>query len=92
MYRFLSVTEQTATMIGEPKHGLWRGQESGFIREYRKAGKAGLKDGLDANDWANLDLAQRNAVYDNYAHYIPEEGGKGYKSVHMLRSAHQGVW
>ena len=49
-------------MIGEPKHGLWRGQESGFIREYRKAAKAGLKDGFDPNDWGSLSNHSRYAL------------------------------
>ena len=50
----MSIAEQTVFMIGEPKHGLWRIQESGFIREYRKAGMTGLVDGTEANDWDAL--------------------------------------
>ena len=55
----MSVAEQTAWMIGQPKHGLWRGQESGFIREYRKAGMTGLADAVDANDWDALTQVRR---------------------------------
>ena len=31
-YRFLTIHEQTAVLIGEGKHGVWRIQENGFIR------------------------------------------------------------
>ena len=65
--------------IGEPKHGLWRGQESGFIREYRKSGMTGLEDGVDANDWDKLDQSEKDIVNNNYASFIPEEGYAGYK-------------
>ena len=33
-YRFVNVVEQVMTMIGEGKHGLWRMQEAGLVREY----------------------------------------------------------
>ncbi len=33
-YRFVNVAEQVFTMIGEGKHGLWRIQENGTVREY----------------------------------------------------------
>ena len=32
----------TAMLIGESKHGLWRYQENGFIRVYRRRGKDGI--------------------------------------------------
>ena len=35
-YRFVNVAEQVFTMTGEGKHGLWRVQENGMIREYRR--------------------------------------------------------
>ena len=35
-YRFFNIAEQGLTMIGEGKHGLWRIQDNGMIREYRK--------------------------------------------------------
>ena len=40
--RFMSVFEQTAVVIGEPKHGMWRFQENGFVRVYREVGKEGI--------------------------------------------------
>lgn len=49
-YRFVNVVEQTMTMIGEGKHGLWRVQDNGTIREYRRKDTAGLKDGADLFD------------------------------------------
>ena len=68
-------------MIGEPKHGLWRMQESGYIREYRKSGTEGLLAEVDPNDWDNLDSGQKKIIFNNYAHYLPEEGTNGYKYV-----------
>jgi hypothetical protein len=44
-YRHLLVFEQTLVMIGEPKHGMWRVQENGFVREYLKNGTEGLMNG-----------------------------------------------
>lgn len=41
-HRFLSVHEQTAILIGEGKHGVWRFQENGFIRVYRHKDKEGI--------------------------------------------------
>ena len=49
-YRFVNVVEQTMTMIGEGKHGLWRVQDNGTIREYRKKDAQGLKSGADLFD------------------------------------------
>ena len=37
-HRFLAVHEQTALLVGEGKHGVWRFQENGFIRVYRSKG------------------------------------------------------
>ena len=77
-YRFLSIIEQTAWLNGEPKHGLWRYQDNGMIREYRKKGKKGLVDGVDPHD-PNLTSEQKQIIRDNYAHHIPEESWEGYK-------------
>ena len=77
-YRFVNVTEQTMTMIGEGKHGLWRVQDNGTIREYRKNGSKGLKDGADV--FAAQNLATIN---DEYASYLPEESWDGYKHPHQ---------
>jgi len=73
-YRFLSVAEQVFTVIGEGKHGLWRIQESGLIREYRASGKQGLPEGSDISSQDNLDT-----ISSNYASYLPEESWGGYK-------------
>ena len=40
--RFLNVNEQVLTVIGEGKHGMWRIQDNGYIREYRIKEKRGL--------------------------------------------------
>ena len=37
-------------LIGEPKHGVWRIQDNGMIREYRKYAMPGLKESVDPND------------------------------------------
>ena len=59
---------------------MWRVQENGFIREYRKKGKAGIKPGLDPNSPITLKNNDvKNAINTDYAAYIPEEGFNGYK-------------
>ena len=77
-YRFVNVVEQTMTMIGEGKHGLWRVQDNGMIREYRKKDAQGLPEGTDLFDEANL-----AAIENDYASYIPEESWGGYKHPHQ---------
>ena len=77
-YRFVNVVEQTMTMIGEGKHGLWRVQDNGTIREYRKKDAQGLPEGADLFDEANL-----AAIENDYASYIPEESWGGYKHPHQ---------
>jgi hypothetical protein len=73
-YRFLNVAEQVFTMIGEGKHGLWRVQESGTVREYLKKGASGLPENVDLSAKANL-----AKIESDYAAYLPEEGWTGYK-------------
>ncbi len=73
-YRFVNVVEQTMTMIGEGKHGLWQVQDNGTIREYRKKDAQGLPDGADLFDEVNL-----ATIENDYASYIPEESWGGYK-------------
>ena len=73
-FRFINVAEQVFTMIGEGKHGLWRVQENGMIREYLRAGAAGLRAGADLADPENLAVLERD-----YSHYLPGEGFAGYK-------------
>ena len=68
-FRFVNVNEQVFTMIGEGKHGLWRIQEAGFIREYLIPGKTGLKKGADANDPKNL-----ATIKGDYSSYIVGPG------------------
>ena len=41
-HRFMAMHEQTALLVGEGKHGVWRFQENGFIRVYRGQGKKGV--------------------------------------------------
>ena len=62
------------------KHGMWRVQENGFIREYRKKGQNGITENIDPNAATTLmDNGYKNAIYNNYAAIIPEEGFSGYK-------------
>lgn len=63
-YRFVNVAEQVLTMLGEGKHGLWRMQEAGTVREYLKAGQTGLAQDANLNDPANLAAIQNS--YSNY--------------------------
>lgn len=78
-YRFVNVVEQTMTMIGEGKHGLWRVQDNGTIREYRKKDTQGLMQGEDI--FANANLA---VIENDYDSYLPEESWDGYKHPHQM--------
>ncbi|MFW7526228.1 hypothetical protein ACODM8_19110 [Vibrio ostreicida] len=73
-YRFVSVAEQVFTMIGEGKHGLWRVQENGVVREYRRSGITGLSQDTDVNDAAVLSILK-----NDYSHYLTDESWSGYK-------------
>lgn len=73
-YRFVNVAEQVLTMIGEGKHGLWRIQENGTVREYLKKGAAGLPQDADLMAKANMDI-----ITQNYSSYLPDESWSGYK-------------
>ena len=77
-YRFVNVAEQTFTFIGEGKHGLWRVQDNGTIREYRKKGAKGLPKGADIIAKKNLTI-----IANQYSSYIPEESWDGYKHPHQ---------
>ncbi|MGB4812299.1 MAG: hypothetical protein WBP13_07455 [Methylophilaceae bacterium] len=63
-YRFVNVAEQVMTMIGEGKHGLWRMQENGTVRQYLKAGHAGLAPNANPLAFANLATIQND--YSSY--------------------------
>jgi len=73
-YRFVFVAEQVLTMIGEGKHGLWRVQENGTVREYLKRGATGLPAGADP-----LASESQAIVARDYAAYLPDESWSGYK-------------
>lgn len=73
-YRFVMVAEQVLTMIGEGKHGLWRIQENGTIREYLLPGAEGLPEGADPLAPENAEIVRRD-----YASFIPEAGWDGYR-------------
>ena len=68
----MSVIEQTALMIGEAKHGVWRVHDNGHIREYRKYGKDGLRDNINANDGA-LSKENLEIIKSHYTNYMPED-------------------
>ena len=69
-YRFLSVFQQTSIVIGEPKHGVWRVQDNGFIREYRRYAHIGLDQDVDPNS-GNLTTQQLELLSNNYASFLP---------------------
>lgn len=73
-YRFVNIVEQVFTMIGEGKHGVWRVQDNGMVREYRKAGAQGLPENANIFDKKYL-----TAIEENYSHYLPSESWSGYK-------------
>ncbi|MCX6412715.1 MAG: hypothetical protein NTZ81_10275 [Actinobacteria bacterium] len=76
-FRFVNVNEQVFTMIGEGKHGLWRIQDNGTIREYLIEGKTGLAKGSDVNAAKN-----QAKVVSDYSSYIEGDGmnWSGWKS------------
>lgn len=73
-YRFVNVAEQVFTMIGEGKHGLWRVQENGTVREYLKKSAVGLPENADLMAKENRDI-----IAQNYSSFLPEESWSGYK-------------
>ena len=73
-YRFINVVEQVLTMIGEGKHGLWRIQDNGMVREYRKKKSKGIRKDTDIFDKKNL-----KNISEDYGHYLKKEGLNGYK-------------
>ncbi len=73
-YRFVNVNEQVFTMIGEGKHGLWRIQEAGTVREYLRKDAQGLEKNADLMAKENLNIIEKN-----YSAYLPDESWSGYK-------------
>jgi hypothetical protein len=67
-YRFVTVAEQVLTMIGEGKHGLWRVQENGMIREYLRPGGTALPDGADIYAPENQAIINKH-----YTAFLPGE-------------------
>jgi len=76
-FRMVNVNEQVLTIIGEGKHGLWRIQDNGTIREYLIDGKAGLPKGANVNDPKNYAV-----IKSDYSSYIEGDGmnWSGWKS------------
>lgn len=67
-YRFVTIAEQVLTMIGEGKHGVWRVQENGMIREYLRPGGTALPDGAD------IYAPQNQAIInEHYTAFLPGE-------------------
>lgn len=80
-YRFLTVREQVLTVIGEAKHGLWREQDNGIIRLYRKYKSSGVPVGANV-----YDSVHHTRIKEDYkAVLIPgvetsdDEGWAGYR-------------
>jgi len=73
-YRFVNIVEQVFSMIGEGKHGLWRIQENGTVREYLKVGAKGLTPGADLTA-----KETQTIIAENYSSYLPDESWSGYK-------------
>lgn len=82
-YRFFSIHEQTAILIGDGKHGLWRIQEDGHIREYLIPGKRGIDSNIDPNkdfdENSSEDQLLLKTLDDEYSAKIPYIGYAGYK-------------
>ena len=59
-------------MIGETKHGVWRIQDNGHVREYRKYGVDGLRDTVNPND-GNMGKGDLDIIKNEYTNYMPED-------------------
>jgi len=77
-YRIFTVAKQVLTIVGEAKHGLWRFQENGFIREYRLGNLPGISKEVDPMDWDKLSAEDKTLITDNYASMDPKVGEEGY--------------
>jgi len=75
-YRFFNVNEMVATMIGEGKHGMWRYQDNGTVREYLKKDATGLSAATSVDDILNSGAS----ALANYTHHDPEASWAGYRS------------
>ncbi len=69
-YRFFNVNEMVGTMIGEGKHGMWRYQDNGTVREYLKNGGTGLPASV-LGSVQDPDAATLAALEANYTHHDP---------------------
>ncbi|MFT5722828.1 MAG: hypothetical protein ACI9W6_003164 [Motiliproteus sp.] len=76
-YRFFNVNEMVATMIGEGKHGMWRYQDNGTVREYLKNGGLGLPASA-ADSLQDPDAATLAALDTNYTSYDPANSKSTY--------------
>ena len=77
-YRHLSVQEQTFFMIGEPKHGLWRVQDNGHVRMYRREGRLGLNQNTNLRGFTDVDRIRADYVtgaelYGTGAYRYPDQ-------------------
>lgn len=78
-YRFFNVNEMVATMIGEGKHGMWRYQDNGTVREYLKNGGTGLPASA-LGSVQNPDAATLAALEANYTHHDPAGSWSTYRA------------
>lgn len=79
-YRFFNVNEMVATMIGEGKHGMWRYQDNGTVREYLKQGGTGLPASTSMEDILDPDALTLAALQDNYTHHDPAGSWSTYRA------------
>lgn len=74
-YRFFNVNEMVATMVGEGKHGLWRYQDNGTVREYIEQGAGGIHPSADILD---PDAATLALLQSDYSHLTSHPNFGGY--------------
>jgi len=80
-YRHFTVHEQTAMMIGEGKHGMWRIQGAGFVRVYRTQGEEGIKE-EDRNSALDGKDMKLNSILVN--HYTHQDGSENRDHKHSF--------
>jgi len=81
-YRFFNVNDMVATMIGEGKHGMWRYQDNGTVREYLtvsngNANGHGLDEGTDV---LSNDPNVLNAIDHQYSHHDAAASWSAYRA------------
>ena len=75
-------------LLGEAKHGVWRIQDNGHIREYRRYGKDGLLEKVEPNK-AGLTREHLEILKSDYTSYAPEDKSLYKAPTDRVRAGYQ---